>query len=90
VETDLEDKSDAKITAVMREATKAKVASFRGKFSKYTALANPRLGDQFLEEVQGLIRLWQPNPIHPLIFFSNNISDYQALEPKYETRDDPG
>jgi hypothetical protein len=31
---------------------KTKAASFRGKFSKYTTVANPRLGDQFLEEVQ--------------------------------------
>jgi hypothetical protein len=38
----------------MKEATKAKAASFRGKFSKYIAVANPRLGDQFLEEVQYL------------------------------------
>jgi hypothetical protein len=29
----------------MREAAKTKVASFRGKFSKYIAVANPRLGD---------------------------------------------
>ena len=36
----------------MREVAKAKAASFRGKFSKYTVVANPKLGDQFLEEVQ--------------------------------------
>jgi hypothetical protein len=53
-ETDKEDRSNADITAVMREATKAKAASFRGKFLKYTVVANPRLGDQFLEEVQYL------------------------------------
>jgi hypothetical protein len=39
----------------MREAAKAKVASFRGKFSKYTTIANPRLGVQFLDEINGLI-----------------------------------
>jgi hypothetical protein len=39
----------------MREAAKAKAASFRGKFLKYTAVANPRLGVQFLDEVNGLI-----------------------------------
>jgi hypothetical protein len=38
----------------MREAAKARAASFKGKFSKYTAVVNPRLGDQFLEEVQYL------------------------------------
>jgi hypothetical protein len=36
----------------MREAAKTKAASFTGKFSKYTIVSNPRLGDQFLEEVQ--------------------------------------
>lgn len=55
-ETDPEDRSDADITAVMRDAAKAKAASFRGKFSKYTAVANPKLGDQFLLEVQHCIR----------------------------------
>ena len=44
-ESDKEDKSNADITAVMREAAKAKAALFRGKFSKYTAVANPRFGD---------------------------------------------
>jgi hypothetical protein len=53
-ETDQEDRFDADITTVMREAAKTKAASFRDKFSKYTAVANPRLGDQFLEEVQYL------------------------------------
>ena len=36
---------------VMRAATKNKVQSFKGQFSKYTAIANPKLGDEFLEEV---------------------------------------
>jgi hypothetical protein len=35
----------------MRAAMKAKAASYRGKFSKYTTVANPKLGDQFLDEV---------------------------------------
>lgn len=51
-ETDKEDRSDAEITRVMREAARAKAGQFRGTFSKYTAVANPKLGDQFLEEVE--------------------------------------
>jgi hypothetical protein len=35
----------------MKAAAKAKVASYRGKFSKHTVVANPKLGDQFLNEV---------------------------------------
>jgi hypothetical protein len=35
----------------MRAAVKAKAASYRGKFSKFTAVANPKLGDKFLDEV---------------------------------------
>lgn len=44
-EIDPEDRTDAEITAVMREAARAKAASYKGKFSKYTAIANPKLGD---------------------------------------------
>jgi hypothetical protein len=36
---------------VMRATAKNKVQSFKGQFSKYTAIANPKLGDEFLEEV---------------------------------------
>jgi hypothetical protein len=50
-ETPEGERSDADITTAMRIAMKAKAAFYRGKFSKYTAVANPQLGDQFLEEV---------------------------------------
>jgi hypothetical protein len=43
--------TDAGIIAAMRAAAKAKVASYREKFSKVTAVANPKLGDKFLDEV---------------------------------------
>jgi hypothetical protein len=43
--------SDAGITAAMRAIAKTKAASYKGKFSKYTAVANPKLGNQFLEVV---------------------------------------
>lgn len=50
-ETDEKERDPAVVTQVMRAAAKAKAASFRGKFSKYAAVANPKLGDRFLEEV---------------------------------------
>jgi hypothetical protein len=43
--------TNAGITAAMKVAAKAKAASYRGKFSKFTAVANPKLGDKFLDEV---------------------------------------
>jgi hypothetical protein len=39
------------VTAVMRATTKTKKHSFRGQFSKYTTVANPKFGEEFLEEV---------------------------------------
>jgi hypothetical protein len=32
----------------MRVAAKAKQQSFKGQFSKFTAVANPKFGDEFL------------------------------------------
>jgi hypothetical protein len=45
------ERTDAGITAAMRAAAKTKAASYRGKFSKFTVVANPKLGDKFLDEV---------------------------------------
>jgi hypothetical protein len=39
------------VTAVMRAVAKSKQHSFKGQFSKFTAIANPKLGDGFLDEV---------------------------------------
>jgi hypothetical protein len=50
-ETPKEERSDTKVIAVMRAAAKTKRHSFRGQFSKYTAVANLKFGDEFLEEV---------------------------------------
>ena len=50
-ETEEKDRDPAAVTQVMRAAAKAKAGSHRGKFSKYAAVANPKLGDRFLEEV---------------------------------------
>jgi hypothetical protein len=36
---------------VMRAASKIKHASFKGQFSKFTAVANPKFGDAFMDEV---------------------------------------
>jgi hypothetical protein len=50
-ETPKEDRSDAAVTAVMRAAARTKQQSFRGQFAKYLAIANPKFGEKFLEEV---------------------------------------
>ncbi len=42
---------DVEVTKAMREAAKAKAQVFKGQWSKYSSVANPRLGNQFLEEV---------------------------------------
>jgi hypothetical protein len=39
------------VTAVMRAAVKTKQNSFKGQFSKFTAIANPKFGNEFLDEV---------------------------------------
>jgi hypothetical protein len=39
------------MTAMMRAAAKAKQHSFKGQIAKYTAIANPKFGDEFLDEV---------------------------------------
>jgi hypothetical protein len=59
-ETPKEEKSDTEVTAVMRAAAKTKQHSFRGQFSKYTAIANPKFGDEFLVEVSASFSIpWQ-------------------------------
>jgi hypothetical protein len=50
-ETSVDERTDSGVTAAMRAAAKSKVQSFKGHFSKYVAIANPKLGDEFLEEV---------------------------------------
>jgi hypothetical protein len=49
-ETPKEDRSDEGVTAAMRSAAKSKQQSFKGQFSKYLAIANPKFGDKFLDE----------------------------------------
>ena len=57
-ETEEKDRDPAKLTQLMRDAAKGKAASFRGKFSKYAAVANPKLGDKFLEEVGFIVMIF--------------------------------
>ena len=46
------------VTQVMRATAKAKAASYWRKFSKYAAVANPKLGDRFLEEVRFIVSIY--------------------------------
>jgi hypothetical protein len=50
-ETPEGERSDSGVTVAMRAAAKNKIQSYRGQFSKYLTIANPKLGDEFLEEV---------------------------------------
>jgi hypothetical protein len=50
-ETLKEDRSNFGVTAVMRAAAKSKQQSFKGQFSKYLVIANPKFDDKFLQEV---------------------------------------
>jgi hypothetical protein len=54
-ETEKKDRDPTVVTQVMRAVAKAKAASYRGKFSKYAAVANPKLGDRFLDEVRFIV-----------------------------------
>jgi hypothetical protein len=39
------------VIEVMRASSKSKHQSFKGQFSKFTAVANPKFGDAFMDEV---------------------------------------
>jgi hypothetical protein len=55
-----EEWNDTGVTAIMRAIAKNKQQSFKGQFSKYTAIANPKFGDVFLEEVSASFSIpWQ-------------------------------
>jgi hypothetical protein len=43
-----------RVTAMMRAAAKTKQQSFKGQYSKFTAIANPKFGDGFLDEISDL------------------------------------
>ena len=50
-ETPEGERTSSGVTSVMRAAAKTKQNSFKGQFSKFTGVANPKLGDEFLQEV---------------------------------------
>ena len=50
-ETEEIEKTSSGVTFAMRAAAKAKQQSYKGQFSKFTSVANPKLGDEFLHEV---------------------------------------
>ena len=71
-ETPKEDMSNITVIAVMRAATKNKQQSFKGQFTKYFVIANPKFRDKFLQEVSSsyhiplqciLIQYWLKNNI---------------------------
>ena len=39
------------VTTVMRATAKTKQNSFKGQFSKFIAISNPKFGNEFLDEV---------------------------------------
>jgi hypothetical protein len=50
-ETPQPERTSSGVTEAMRDAAKAKHQSFKNQFSKFTAVANPKLGDAFMDEV---------------------------------------
>jgi hypothetical protein len=50
-ETPKDEWNDAAVTLAMRNAAKTKQQSFKGQFFKYLAIANPKFGEKFLQEV---------------------------------------
>jgi hypothetical protein len=75
-----EEKSYTKVIAVMRATAKTKLQSFKGQFSKYTTVANPKFGDEFLQEVCASFFIpWQ----FILILCCNKID---ILYPSYRSR----
>ena len=50
-ETPKKETTGLEVTEVMRDAAKAKHQSFKNQFSKFTAVANPKFGDAFMDEV---------------------------------------
>jgi hypothetical protein len=79
-ETPKDEKSDTEVTAPMRAAAKTKLQSFKGQFSKYTAVANPKFENEFLEEVCASFLIpWQ----FILILYCNMIDN---LYPSYRSQ----
>jgi hypothetical protein len=56
-ETPKEERYNAGVTTIMKAAAKTKQQSFKGQFFKYLAIANPKFGDNFLQEVSAFFWL---------------------------------
>jgi hypothetical protein len=64
----------------MKAAAKTKLHSFKGQFSKYTTVTNPKFGNEFLEEVCASFLIpWQ----FILILYCNKID---ILCPSYRSQ----
>jgi hypothetical protein len=55
------------VTAVIRAAAKAKQQSFKGQFLKFTAIANSKFGDEFLQEVSDFSLQYTHFPITSIV-----------------------
>jgi hypothetical protein len=56
-ETPEKDRTSSGVTEVMRAAAKSKHQSFKGQFTKFTAIANPKFGDAFMDGISLLCHL---------------------------------
>jgi hypothetical protein len=63
-ETPEKDWTSLGVTEVMRAAAKTKHQSFKGQFSKFTAVANPKFGDAFMDGVSLLCLLASLFPLN--------------------------
>ena len=50
-ETPDDERSDSEVARLMKAAAKSKMTTLKGQWSKYSAVANPKLGAEFLQEV---------------------------------------
>ena len=90
-ETAPEDRSDTDVTSQMRAAARNKQQSFRGQFAKHLAVANPKFGDKFLQEVSASkLICWQFKIVQSVLVINDCVplSDHKALQQQREARDD--
>jgi hypothetical protein len=66
-ETEEADRTVPGVITVMRAAAKAKQQSYKGQFSKFTAVANPKFGDEFLQEVSDFSLQYTHFPITSIV-----------------------
>jgi hypothetical protein len=66
-ETEEADQTIPGVTTVMRAEAKAKQQSFKGQFSKFTAVANPKFGDEFFQEISDFSLKFTHFPITSIV-----------------------